>query len=362
MGGRKKILIAVVNEGEARQLSTAVTDQGWEVLLARDAVGATAMVQRQRPDGVILSHQLPGGGALVALRRIRSSVHTAMIPVIAIADEGSGAAVYRMNGISDTVPPPGDVSVIVRLLIKHFGEPAKAVMEAPAEILASPTRLSSLKRTGLLDSAPSQPYDSLTKVAATLLGVPVALVSLVDAHRQFFKSSFGLPEPWASKRETPLSHSFCQWVVAENEVLRINDARLHPVLHNNRALHELGVIAYAGVPLAATSGDAIGSFCAIDVESHEWRDEDLVLLRELGRAGEACIAVDEFDIWQQKSRHGAEAVDLFRSQVMAAVGTGIAPLTTLLRLGHPRLGTSDRDRLLLVLEWLGRQLVRIAGI
>ena len=75
-------------------------------------------------------------------------------------------------------------------------------------------RLAALWRTGLLDTPPEQVFDRLTRLVRRLLGTPVALVSLVDADRQFFKSAVGLPEPWAARRETPLSHSFCQHVVA----------------------------------------------------------------------------------------------------------------------------------------------------
>ena len=72
-----------------------------------------------------------------------------------------------------------------------------------------PDRVGELLRLGLLDTPPEAPIDRLTRLAARLLDAPVALVSLVDDHRQFFKSAFGLPQPWASIRETPLSHSFC---------------------------------------------------------------------------------------------------------------------------------------------------------
>ena len=79
--------------------------------------------------------------------------------------------------------------------------------------LLDPARLAQLSRLRLLDTPPEEPFDRLTRLAARTLGAPVALVSLVDDRRQFFKSAHGLPEPWASQRETPLTHSFCQHVV-----------------------------------------------------------------------------------------------------------------------------------------------------
>jgi CheY-like chemotaxis protein len=65
----------------------------------------------------------------------------------------------------------------------------------------------------VLDSSAEESFDRYTRLAVRLLGVPVALVSLVEGDRQFFKSCVGLPLPWATERETPLSHSFCQHVV-----------------------------------------------------------------------------------------------------------------------------------------------------
>src|SRR5918997_5158566 len=119
----------------------------------------------------------------------------------------------------------------------------------PRAALQNPARLQAVHRTGLLDTPVEHAFDRLTRLATTVLQVPVALVSLVDHDRQFFKSCIGLPEPWASRRETPLSHSFCQHAVASRQPLIIDDARQHPLVRENLAIPDLGVIAYAGIPL-----------------------------------------------------------------------------------------------------------------
>jgi hypothetical protein len=75
-------------------------------------------------------------------------------------------------------------------------------------------RLAALQRTNLLDSPPEEAFDRLTRLASKILHVPVSLVSLVDHERQYFKSVVGPDDPWATLRETPLSHSLCQHVVA----------------------------------------------------------------------------------------------------------------------------------------------------
>src|SRR5262245_3464148 len=78
------------------------------------------------------------------------------------------------------------------------------------EVIQNTARLAALRTTSLLDTPPEEVFDRLTRLATSALQVPVALVSLVDGDRQFFKSSIGLPEPWASLRQTPLTHSFCK--------------------------------------------------------------------------------------------------------------------------------------------------------
>src|SRR5262245_21174925 len=118
-----------------------------------------------------------------------------------------------------------------------------------SSVIGSPARLEALYRLALLDSPTEPAFDRLTQLAARILKAPVVLISLVDADRQFFKSSYGRVDPWAMLRETPLSHSFCQYAVDSGAPLIINDARIHPLVRDNLAIPDLNVAAYAGIPL-----------------------------------------------------------------------------------------------------------------
>ena len=102
-------------------------------------------------------------------------------------------------------------------------------------------RLEALYATGLLDSPPEEEFDRLTDFTCRLLRAPVALITLVDENRQFFKSSRGLPEPWHTRRETPLSHSFCRHVAHRGAPLVVPDARTHPLVCDNLAIRDLGL-------------------------------------------------------------------------------------------------------------------------
>src|SRR5829696_2640658 len=150
-----------------------------------------------------------------------------------------------------------------------------------AGAVSDPKRLSALEKTGLLDSEPDERFDGLARVAARALDAPVAMVTLVDRDRQFFKACIGLEEPWASQRETPLSHSFCQHAVAARTALVVDDAREDPVLRDNPAIRDMKVIAYAGIPLIARGGAALGTLCVIDHKPRRWRPEDTSLLEEI---------------------------------------------------------------------------------
>jgi DNA-binding CsgD family transcriptional regulator len=158
-------------------------------------------------------------------------------------------------------------------------------------ILNDRVRLEELAALCLLDTPPEEPFDRLTRVAAQALGTPIALVSLVDHNRQFFKSACGLLDPLASIRETPLSHSFCQHVVAGSAPLIISDARVHPLVCRNMAVAELGVIAYLGVPLALPHGMTLGSFCVIDIEPRHWTKGDRHLMTSLAASVMSEIAL-----------------------------------------------------------------------
>ena len=154
-------------------------------------------------------------------------------------------------------------------------------MLTTAAVVTDPSRLAALERLGILDTPPEEAFDRLARLASRVLSAPITLVTIVDGERQFFKSAVGLPEPWASRRETPLSHSFCQYAMASREPLVVEDARLHPLVRDNLAIRDLGVVAYAGVPLLASTGVEIGTFCVIDTAPRSWTEEELSTLRDM---------------------------------------------------------------------------------
>ena len=160
-------------------------------------------------------------------------------------------------------------------------------------------RVAAVHRTGLLGGSPEPAFDRLTRLAARLLAAPIALVTLVDDRRQYNASCVGLPADVAARGPLPLSHSLCALVVAAVEPLVVADARLHPVLRAHPALTELGIAAYAGVPLVAADGAVLGTVCVADTAPRTWAADTAAVLDDLARAAvteiELRAAVRETD-------------------------------------------------------------------
>lgn len=154
--------------------------------------------------------------------------------------------------------------------------------------VSDPDRLAALDRSRLLDSPPEEAFDRLTRLASRLLDVPVALVSLVDDRRQFFKSAVGLSGEIAESRATSLSHSFCRHVVDSGVALAVEDAREHPLVRDNPSV-EAGAISYCGVPIVDPAGRTLGTLCVLHSEPRPWSPDDIHALQDLAAAATAEV-------------------------------------------------------------------------
>ena len=147
----------------------------------------------------------------------------------------------------------------------------------------------------LLDKPPQEQFDRFTRLVSEILKVPFALISIIDHERdrQFFTSASGLPEPIASTRQTPLSHSFCKHVVERDEPLIVKNATKTPLVRGNPAIEELNVHAYLGMPVHDQQGNPIGSLCAINQQPREWSAAEISLMKDLAGAVSDQIALQK---------------------------------------------------------------------
>lgn len=135
-------------------------------------------------------------------------------------------------------------------------------MLVPQKLKNEANRLAALDRYSIVDTPLEQCFDEITRVAAHIMGTPIALVSLVDEKRQWFKSRYGLDIP-----ETPRAISFCGHVVADDAAMTVSDARVDPRFEDNPLVcGPPNVVFYAGAPLRTPDGYVLGTLCALGSE------------------------------------------------------------------------------------------------
>lgn len=170
------------------------------------------------------------------------------------------------------------------------------------------TRIDTLRSLNILDTSPEERFDRLTRLAKRLFGVPIALVSLVDADRQWFKSCVGL-----AASETPRDISFCGHAIMDDDIFLVSDALLDERFHDNPlVIGDPNVRFYAGCPLKVPNGSRLGTLCVIDVKPREMSEDDRALLRDLARMAEQELAAVQLatmdELTMLSNRRGFEAL------------------------------------------------------
>ena len=142
-------------------------------------------------------------------------------------------------------------------------------------------RVAALNRYAILDTEPEQTFDDLVALASYVCKTPMAFLSLVDDHRQWFKSKVGV-----EVRETPLESSICAHAIQEGkeDLFIVRDTLEDPRFRDNElVVHEPRIRFYAGAPLIDDDGFALGTLCVVDRHPRELDDEQAEALKSLRR-------------------------------------------------------------------------------
>jgi GAF domain-containing protein len=137
-------------------------------------------------------------------------------------------------------------------------------------------RLAALRNLNLLDTAPNEAYDRITRMASRLLRTPVSSISLSDRHRQFFKSRVGFDQPEAPREQTP-----CHWAFQSDGVYTVPDLLADERFEHTDIVQHGGMRSYAGAPLVTRTGYSLGTLCVIDNRPRTFSTEETDLLADL---------------------------------------------------------------------------------
>ena len=201
--------------------------------------------------------------------------------------------------------------------VQNSGKPP-----VPAGVM-DPRRLAALQATGLIGDQVFPGLDRLTAMATQMLPAPVALVSLVDSDRQWFASRVGLPTQWTAARQTPLTHSFCQYVADTGEPLVVADARTDALLRDSPAISELGIARIRRVGAAGPGGEVLGTFCVADRQPRRWTDRELRLVDHLAAVAASEVAAFLTAGQLAEGRREADRQRAFSEALLESLDTGV---------------------------------------
>lgn len=195
-------------------------------------------------------------------------------------------------------------------------------------------RLETLRSYDILDTPAEGAFDDLTRIATLVCQTPIAVVNLVDEHRQWFKSEFGL-----GVRETPLDTSFCAHALLLDDFMEVPDALLDQRFNRNPLVTDGPRLRYyAGALIKTADGHALGTVCVLDTRPRQLNDEQKRVLRALARQ-----AMTQLEL--RRALIQAAQAHRYRGQLMAIAGHDLKqPLTTVMMMLEQLPGASPAEK------------------
>jgi phosphoribosyl 1,2-cyclic phosphodiesterase/CheY-like chemotaxis protein len=289
------VLLGVADTKLAAALSEAIRAEGIYATLFSDIDEVKELIAKDRPSLAILEHDPPRIDGMDTCRAIRRQENNGehRLPVVMIAgleDSDSGVAA----GVTDWLIKPF-TSAYARTKIRAWVLRTACRWIRGTVPADEERRLASLRALRILDTDPDERFDRITRLASALFNAPIALVSLVDENRQWFKSCYGL-----NVKETSRDAAFCAHVVHDREPMVVPDTFLDArFAENPLVIGEPRIRFYAGYPLILNDGACIGTLCVFDTRPRPLEGADLARLRDL-----ADLAMQEI--------LGMNAVELLR--------------------------------------------------
>ncbi|HYW31973.1 MAG TPA: ATP-binding protein [Gemmatimonas sp.] len=206
--------------------------------------------------------------------------------------------------------------------VMFAGGTAAGAAAAARAAVRNPARVASLHASGLLDAAPDEVFDKLTRLSARLLGVPVTFLSLIDVDRDVYKSSYGLGQP-SDRLHEHSGPTICHYAVASPSPLVIPEVAADPRYRDLHGTRTMGIAAYIGVPVEV-DGKRIGCFAAIDTRPRQWTGDEVETFTTLATSAQREI---ELRVARLRADDAATAQLRSRTEVSEALARQLFTLS-----------------------------------
>jgi CheY-like chemotaxis protein len=292
---------------EAMQLQLELS--GYDVATARDGKRGLAVLEACPIDVVVTDLMMPEMDGLDFLRAHCCAARGPRPPVLAVSALDPYLDEALALGAADVLRKPFDAEELVgKVGALLRGTPAGPPgLRPPPDTAAEQRRLELIERLGLESPDFGEPFEPFTARVATTFDVPICVVSIVDERRQHWSAACGLPPDLELARGSPRADSFCTHAVEARAPLVVQDAASSPVFAANPLVRRVPLRFYAGVPILALGGDAVGTLCLMGFQPRRFTHVELRLLclfarrvaaevrrRERMASPDAAAVVDEY--------------------------------------------------------------------
>jgi phosphoribosyl 1,2-cyclic phosphodiesterase/DNA-binding response OmpR family regulator len=272
----RSVLLHVADPATAAALSNAIRAEGLRPQFISNIHDLERLISDHRPALAVIEHDPPRVDGMAMAQALRQAEgQESDLPVVIVAAKEDAAA-GSAAGVTDWLIKPFSES-FTRTKVRAWVLRTACHWMRAAVPEDEEERLASLQALKILDTGQEDRFDRVTRLAAALFNVPVALVSLVDANRQWFKSRHGL-----DATETSRDASFCAHVVYDRQPIIVPDTFQDSRFADNPlVLGEPRIRFYAGAPLILQNGSCVGSLCLIDTRPRFMGESDLARLHDL---------------------------------------------------------------------------------
>ncbi len=282
----QSVLLAAADTATRESIEAAAAAENLQLAAHTDTAAVLESLASDSPTLVIIDGRIGNDNALAICHKVKEQASEAkpQAPIVLIVDDEKTPR-QLAELCTDRIVRPFSTEY-VRTRIRAWTMRSRSRWIRARHPDNEEQRLAALHALQILDTHPEERFDAIVRQAASALDVPIALVSLVDRDRQWFKSCLGL-----DVRETPRDMAFCAHAILEDDVMVVPDTFVDPRFADNPLVTgDVRVRFYAGCPLRLPDGHLVGTLCMIDSRPRQFDAAQIKLLKKFARSVEAELA------------------------------------------------------------------------